>query len=271
MVQPAPSLPLTANCHHYTQLQEVPQPIRKYWKSRFSIFSNYDDGIVLTDDAWFGVTPEPVARQIALDILLPHEGPLTVVDLFAGAGGNTIAFALSGSFARIVSIERDADTLACAQANARIAGVRTGAITWVLGDCFEVLRDLRQAAAVSDEAADEPGRLAPLDPLGTVLFASPPWGGVDYTAQAIFDLSAMQPYNLRALHDACRAFPHALYLPRTSNLQQLADVLPRRRTADPEAAASGTDGRQRALRVIQYYMNGFGKALVAYYAAAEEE
>jgi trimethylguanosine synthase len=36
-------------------------PIR-YWHQRYSIFSKYDDGVWMTDDAWFGVTPEPVAE-----------------------------------------------------------------------------------------------------------------------------------------------------------------------------------------------------------------
>lgn len=33
----------------------------RYWNQRYSLFSYYDEGIYLTDDAWFGVTPEPVA------------------------------------------------------------------------------------------------------------------------------------------------------------------------------------------------------------------
>lgn len=33
-----------------------------YWAQRYQIFSKYDEGIWLTDDAWFGVTPEPVAK-----------------------------------------------------------------------------------------------------------------------------------------------------------------------------------------------------------------
>jgi trimethylguanosine synthase len=34
----------------------------RYWQQRHSIFSKYDEGICMTDDAWFGVTPEPVAK-----------------------------------------------------------------------------------------------------------------------------------------------------------------------------------------------------------------
>jgi trimethylguanosine synthase len=33
----------------------------RYWQQRYSIFSFYDYDIKLTNDAWFGVTPEPVA------------------------------------------------------------------------------------------------------------------------------------------------------------------------------------------------------------------
>lgn len=34
----------------------------RYFDQRYDIFSRYDDGIWMTEDAWFGVTPEPVAR-----------------------------------------------------------------------------------------------------------------------------------------------------------------------------------------------------------------
>lgn len=290
MVQIAPDLPLTDNCHHYTRLQDVPWDIQKYWKSRFKIFSNYNDGIYLTDDAWFGVTPEPVARKIAEDIPLPvfpteyyttagYSPPTTtVVDMFAGAGGNTIAFALHGYFDRIISIERDADTLACAQENARISGVGEGVITWIHGDCFEVLKELLRPLTDEDYIDDD--TISPLDIKNTVLFASPPWGGVSYTSQPVFDLSTMEPYNLQALHDACYPLPHALYLPRTSDLQQLADLFPRgEREADVEPRGDTEEETETPpppppepkLDVVQYCMHGFSKALVAYYPADKEE
>lgn len=36
--------------------------ISRYYHQRRSIFSRYDDGIWMTEDAWYGVTPEPVAK-----------------------------------------------------------------------------------------------------------------------------------------------------------------------------------------------------------------
>ena len=34
----------------------------RYWAQRYRIFSRFDAGIWLTDDGWFEVTPEPVAK-----------------------------------------------------------------------------------------------------------------------------------------------------------------------------------------------------------------
>jgi hypothetical protein len=47
--------------HHYTTGDDIPFETQKYYAQRHSIFSKYDDGIWMTDDLWFGVTPEPVA------------------------------------------------------------------------------------------------------------------------------------------------------------------------------------------------------------------
>ena len=67
-------------CHHYTDITDVPWDIQKsvlhwaypvgpflldrcrYYRQRYSIFSKYHEGIWMTEDAWFGVTPEPVAQ-----------------------------------------------------------------------------------------------------------------------------------------------------------------------------------------------------------------
>lgn len=48
--------------NHYESYEELAEANRKYWHQRYNIFSKYDEGIWLTDDAWFGVTPEPIAK-----------------------------------------------------------------------------------------------------------------------------------------------------------------------------------------------------------------
>lgn len=87
-------------------------------------------------------------------------GRSILVDAFAGAGGNTIAFAQTGKWKRIYAIEKDPAVLQCAKHNARIYGVENK-ITWFEGDCFQILKNqLRDLAPYS------------------VVFASPPWGGM---------------------------------------------------------------------------------------------
>ncbi|KAL9571147.1 hypothetical protein ACKAV7_004485 [Fusarium commune] len=141
-MKPAEELPLTDDCHHYQGKHEVPWDIQKYFAQRYSIFSLYDYGVYMTDDAWFGVTPEPVANQVAHDMYGTDQKKHILIDVFGGAGGNSIAFALSERWSRVISIERDPSTLACAQNNAKVYGIAPGLITWVLGDSFEYLDKL---------------------------------------------------------------------------------------------------------------------------------
>ncbi|TAQ89829.1 hypothetical protein B7494_g1879 [Chlorociboria aeruginascens] len=228
--------PLTENCHHYTHVSQVGWDIQKYWHQRYSIFSMYDDGIHMTDDAWFGVTPEPVANKVAHDLAASSSPSKTVViDIFAGAGGNTIAFALSGRWAQVIAVEKDRSVIACGQHNASIYGV-SDQITWINDDCFSYL-----TVNSSKIQAEE-----------TVIFASPPWGGPGYRSDDIFNLNTMAPYSAKQIHKLCRIMDCALYLPRTSDLRQIAKLAP--------------DGKK--VEVVQYCMEGASKALVAYIPAA---
>jgi len=226
---------LTENCHHYTRRSDVDWDIQKYWAQRYSIFSLYDEGIHMTDDAWFGVTPEPVANKVA-----EHLGDLTalsktvLIDMFAGAGGNVIAFALANRWSTIIAIEKDASAIACAQHNAAIYGVYEQ-ITWINDDSFSYLEF----------------NTASIDPSKTVIFASPPWGGPGYTTDKVFNLNTMSPYSIKQIHEACKEMDSALYLPRNSDIRQIAKLAP----------------GEKKIEVVQYCMEGASKALVAYIPA----
>ena len=176
------------------------------------------------------------------------EGPAektTLIDLFAGAGGNAIAFALTECWSRIIAVEKDRDTLACAQNNAAIYGV-ADQITWLLADSFEYLALARGSSASLHPSLH-------FDPAATVLFASPPWGGPGYTTDQVFNLHNMEPYDLTLLHGSCADMDHALYLPRSSDLRQIAELMP--------------DGKKA--EVVQYCVEGASKALVAYIPARD--
>lgn len=88
-----------------------------------------------------------------------------MIDAFAGAGGNTIAFALTGRWKRVYAIEKDPAVLACARHNAEVYDVQN-LISWYEGDCFELLQ--KELVQLGEYA---------------VIFASPPWGGISPNAQ----------------------------------------------------------------------------------------
>jgi trimethylguanosine synthase len=176
--------------------------------------------------------------QIAQDLIkISSPSTTTIIDIFAGAGGNSISFALSGRWENVIAIERNPSVLACAQRNAIIYGV-AHKITWVNADSFEWLP---KYLSPSTAEASDPA-------LTTTIFASPPWGGPGYTTDKIFDLSGMQPYSMMDIYNACCRCDMALFLPRTSDLRQIAKL------------ARGDD----KIEVVQYCMEGASKALVAY-------
>lgn len=182
-----------------------------------------------------------LCSRIADDMYSIDPQKTTLIDMFGGAGGNTIAFALSERWGRVIAFEKDTSTLACAQHNAEVYGVEPGVITWVHGDSFEYLETLKS----------RPEALHPdlrVDPGTTVVFASPPWGGPGYRTDKVFDLYTMQPYGLGQLHAACEPMEHALFLPRTSDIRQIAKLAPKGQKID----------------VVQYCMEGASKAMVAY-------
>ena len=107
------------------------------------------------------MTSDPRHSQIAEDV--SNAAPTrkaVLIDCFAGVGGNAIAFAQTSRWNRIYAIEKDPKVLACGKHNAELYGVGDK-ISWYQGDCFEILRD--QLADLHEHS---------------VVFASPPWGGV---------------------------------------------------------------------------------------------
>ncbi|KAF4533996.1 RNA cap guanine-N2 methyltransferase [Lasiodiplodia theobromae] len=220
--------------HHYDEFDQVPGNIQKYWDQRYDIWYKYDEGVWMTDDAWFGVTPEPVACRIAEQVASAAPASKTaIIDAFAGAGGNAIAFARSGRWERIFAFEKDPDVLKCAKHNAEVYGV-ANKIWWVEGDCFEIMK---KRFPSFDESM--------------VVFASPPWGGPTYRGDNVFSLKTMQPYNLNKLYKSFTkvAKEVVLYLPRTSDLNQLAKYVP--------------EGQK--IQVAHYCVWGASKALCAFY------
>lgn len=222
--------------YHYTYIDEVPSEIRSYFHQRNRIFKLYNHGIWMTDKAWYGVTQEAVADKIAAHVAASRTPERVVaLDVMAGAGGNTIAFAKSGHFQRIYGFEKDPATLECAQHNAEIYGVHDQ-ITWFQGDCFDVLASQTGLQVLAKEYS--------------VVFCSPPWGGPGYRNDKVFDLDTMEPYSIRKLYTELSKYSDhiVLYLPRTSDLRQIAELV--------------EDGKK--VNVIHYCTEGSSRALCVY-------
>ncbi|KAF2470439.1 trimethylguanosine synthase [Lindgomyces ingoldianus] len=220
--------------HQWTSQDEFPARLKKYWWQRQSIWDRYDQGIWMTEDAWFGVTPEPIANKIAAHVAesAPKEKNI-LIDAFAGVGGNAIAFARQGRWDQVFAFEKDPDALKCARHNAEIYGVDKK-IVWVKGDCLSEIS--RRFNGQKDNI---------------VLFASPPWGGVEYGDEDVFDLSKMEPYSLEFLYEKFNKYSSStiLYLPRNSDLNQIAKYAP----------------ESKKLEVAHYCIRGASKALCVYF------
>ncbi|KAK5945979.1 hypothetical protein PMZ80_000118 [Knufia obscura] len=209
--------------HLYTNPNDIPWDLEPYWKHRHSMFSLYDHGIWTTDDSWFEVTHESIARKIADHVAAAKPaGKLIMLDCFAGIGGNAIAFALSGAYKRVYAIEKNLAALECARHNARIYGVHDQ-ITFFHGDCFEILGldENKQSGKIES--------LAQVVSKAGIIFGSPPWGGPGYKdAGNSFDLNGdTMPYTLDYMHSRFSKITKdmVLYLPRTSDLNQIADCV----------------------------------------------
>jgi trimethylguanosine synthase len=187
--------------------------------------------ITLPELSDFLIMSSKVAEDLAT---LTSASKTVLIDMFAGAGGNVIAFALSKRWSSIIAIEKDASVMACAQHNANIYGV-FDQITWVKDDSFSYLAS----------------NASIINPSNTVIFASPPWGGPGYATDKIFNLNTMWPYSIQEIYKICKGMDTALYLPRTSDLRQLAKLAP----------------EDKKIEVVQYCMEGASKALVAYIPA----
>ncbi|XP_011083874.1 trimethylguanosine synthase isoform X1 [Sesamum indicum] len=206
-------------------LQGVPPSISKYWCQRYLLFSKFDDGIMMDEEGWFSVTPEPIAKHHAARC-----GDGAIVDFFTGAGGNAIQFGRRSK--HVIAIDIDPKKIDYARHNAAIYGVEDN-IDFIKGDSFS---------------------LAPTLKANTV-FMSPPWGGPNYSKVKRFDISTMlKPHDGQFLFEAGKRIAPkiVMFLPRNVDINQLAEL-----------SLSATP--PWSLEVERNFLNGKLKAVTAYF------
>lgn len=201
--------------HTYDSL---PSNCKKYWPKRYDLFSRFDDGVYMSSELWYSVTPERCARFVArwLRQLLPKDA--AVVDVCCGGGGNCIQ--LAREFDRVVAIDINETNVYCTMHNASIYECADHIVP-VVGDWLEL------SCKPETWVPNWPGKL-------DVVFCSPPWGGPGYKKrvkgpQPPFDAEAMEPLGLEVLLRLCKPLAKTvvLFLPRNTDLDQVYDATKR--------------------------------------------
>ncbi|KAL0591741.1 hypothetical protein ABG067_000884 [Albugo candida] len=196
--------------------------IIKFWRQRYQLFNRYDEGIEMDYESWYSVTPQAIAEHIAERVRCG-----TVVDLFAGCGGNTIQLALTCH--HVIAVEIDPDRIQKAKHNAKVYGV-SDRIEWICGDALQVLSKLQ---------AD-------------VIFLSPPWGGLNYNR----DLYTLEDMMINESCSGQDLFQLAVkitgnivyYLPKATSQDELQALVP-----------------EQSVSCDKVFLNGHEKVLVAYF------
>jgi trimethylguanosine synthase len=187
----------------------------------------------MTDSSYFEVTPEPIAHAITTHVTkaFPSSASLTIVDAFCGVGGNSIQFALSPRVRRVIATETDTSTIDCARHNAKIYGV-SEKIDFINCDFFELVEKRLRHEDIS------------------AVFLSPPWGGPEYRSDEVFDLEKMQPYSASTIIAEARRVSDniGLYVPRTSDLNQLAALTQEGKTVQAVHCCVARKSKVRAPR-----------------------
>ncbi|KAH9612670.1 hypothetical protein KSS87_016137 [Heliosperma pusillum] len=199
--------------------------ITKYWCQRYLLFSKFDHGIKMDEEGWFSVTPEAIARHQA-----SRCGGGTIVDCFAGVGGNAIQFAKTSK--HVIAIDINPNKIDYAYHNAAIYGVENN-IDFVTGDSLSLASELK---------ADS-------------VFLSPPWGGPDYVKVKRYSIQMLQPYDGQLLFDTFKVTAQMIimFLPKNVDIEELAELS---LSADPPWS----------LEVEKNYLNGKLKAVTAYFS-----
>lgn len=209
--------------HTYASL---PKNCKKYWNKRYKLFSKFDQGVFLTAEMWYSVTPESTAILIARIVKKLVPDCENVLDVCCGGGGNTIQFARY--FRNVGGVDINRNNIRCSQHNCQIYGVEEN--TWfVQGDWNELSKqETKNWVPEIVGVGSENGKsgFGNITEKFDFVFCSPPWGGPNYKTKDTFDLYTMEPFDLRSLCRSLAKFSdnYGLFLPRYLDMDQIREV-----------------------------------------------
>ncbi|XP_031377357.1 trimethylguanosine synthase-like [Punica granatum] len=204
--------------------------VEKYWFQRYKLFSRYDVGIRMDEEGWYSVTPEEIAIRHAEKCR-----GRTVIDCFAGVGGNAIQFARMCYY--VVAIDIDPQKVALALHNAKIYGVED-CIDFISGDFFQLAPSLK---------AD-------------IVYISPPWGGPSYKNIQNFTLDLLKPKDGYSLFQVAQVItPNIImFLPRNIDLNQVEEL-------------SWLSSPPLEIEIEKNYVDGNFKGITVYFGRFESD
>jgi len=206
---------------------DLPKKLYGFWRSRYHLFSRFDEGIRLDSESYYSVTPEKIAIHQARRCVT-YSGAKVIIDGFCGAGGNTIQFALAHPDVRVIAVDIDPVKIELAKNNAAVYGV-LNQIEFIVGNFMEVVPHLK----------------------GDVVFMSPPWGGPNYRNIDVFKLIYIEPN----LYDAFN-------LIRQHITQEIGLLIPRM-TDDNDLRELAGEGN--SVEIEMNYFKDKEKTKTAYY------
>ncbi|SMN22122.1 similar to Saccharomyces cerevisiae YPL157W TGS1 Trimethyl guanosine synthase [Maudiozyma saulgeensis] len=214
--------------------------LTKYWRFRKNLFSKIDsNGIYMTHELWFSVTPESIASFFANFVRACMPEAQVILDVFCGGGGNTIQFAKQ--FPKVYGVDFSLEHLYCTAQNAKVYEVDDR--IWLKYGPWEKICHEKYLEDIKVDC----------------IFASPPWGGPNYLKKDIYDLETnLQPMGITKLLESMLKISKniILFLPRNSDLTQLANVTRK------------LLGRDAKCRVLYVKENGHLKGIVAIWGDA---
>lgn len=223
--------------------------MKKYWNQRHNIFEKYDDGILLTKELWFSVTPEIISKFTARIIhhcFKNKNGKVFVMDAFSGGGGNVNQFLKY--FDMVFAVDINKIHLYCTVNNAKIYfnandvnnKLKLLPLNWTYADqelpddyidkIFEDKIEKHELIADDHIYANKKESLESLEILKSVkfdcIFGSPPWGGPEYFKEKYFNLNNILPYKLEKMLKVLLQYTDniILFLPKNSNLIQVQKI-----------------------------------------------
>lgn len=188
-------------------------PMRKYWNSRYNLFSRYDNGILLTKELWYSVTPELISKFMAKVASYSASGK--ILDIFCGGGGNTVQ--LLDCFDQVIGLDNNDVHLKCTLNNAT-----------VYYDPAFVTNHLKLIQC--DWGAEDDNMTKTLEYLKgeriDLVFGSPPWGGPSYSKHSLYDMDQLEPMPLKELLLSLLPISQRimLFLPRNSDIDQIERI-----------------------------------------------